>query len=62
MQALAFQTASPEPGHVCFGSGFINEDKPIRFQPVLPITPVMALAHDIGALPFRRVRCFFLKL
>jgi hypothetical protein len=26
MQPLTFETASSEPGHVCFGSGFINEN------------------------------------
>ena len=59
MQALAFQAASAEPGHIGLGPRFIAEDKPLRFQPVLPGAPVMALTRHIGAFLFRRVRGFF---
>lgn len=61
IQALAFQAASPKPGHIGLGPGFINKDKPFRPQPVLPIAPVMALTRHIGAFLFRRVHGFLYR-
>ena len=58
-QAFATWATAAQSGHVRLRPGFINEDKTFRPQPSLPVAPVMAFAHDVGALLFRRTHGFF---
>ena len=62
VQTLAIQAAPPEPGHVGSGPGFIDKDKPFRFQPMLPVAPSLALGHHVSAFLFRRVSGFFIPV
>lgn len=61
-QALALGTAPVEPGHLCRGSGLVDEDQPMGLTPHPRLTlvgPLVARLFDVGAILFVGPQSFF---
>jgi hypothetical protein len=60
MEALAFGRSSPQPGHIGFGPGFVEEDQTGRIERRLLADPPAAGLPDVGTVLFAGPESLFL--
>jgi hypothetical protein len=60
METLALGGSSPQPGHVGFGPGFVEEDQAGRVEGRLLADPAAAGLPDVGAVLFAGPESLFL--
>jgi hypothetical protein len=61
-KALAPLAASASPSHLCVGSGFVDEDQPMRLGPHLGLSfslPRLARLTHVGPIAFAGLKAFF---